>query len=114
MHRDIKPENMLLGKNDSLLLNDYDVSCISADVQARRNLQAGTPAFTSPRLESMGPCQYEFRDDWLSLGLSFARLVHIYPNSGTRQVKLDALQRLQQQPWCPPSMASKIQQAIRQ
>lgn len=114
MHRDIKPDNMLLGQDGTLLLNDYDVSCIRADLPARNNLQVGTPAFISPRLESVVQGQYEFRDDWLSLGLSFARLVMFYPKSGTCQVKLDALQRLRQQSWCPPSMASNIQQATKQ
>ena len=108
MHRDIKPDNILLGQDGTLLLNDFDVSCKKADTLARRNLQVGTPAFISPRLESGYQGRYDFRDDWLSLGLSFAQLVGLYPKSGTRQVKLDALQRLQQQPWCPSKHDRRI------
>lgn len=113
LHRDIKPDNMLLGHDGSLLLNDYDVSCTRADMPARGNLQVGTPAFSSPRLDSVNQGEYQFRDDWLSLGLSFAYLVNLYPKLGDCKVKLDALQRLKQQVWCPASMRSKIQEATK-
>lgn len=111
LHRDIKPENMLLRHDSRLLLNDYDVSCTTAEVVGRSTLQVGTPAFTSPWLDSVSQVQYQFRDDWLSLGLSFA---HLYPKHGGYQVKLDALKRLRQQVWCPASIASKIQEATKQ
>ena len=104
-----EPDNMLMGHDGTLLLNDYDVSCTTADLSPRSMLQVGTPAFTSPCLESMG--QYQFGDDWLSLGLSFAYLADLYPKFGDSQVKLDALQRLQQQVWCPASITNEIQQA---
>ncbi len=113
LHRDIKPENMLLRQDGSLLLNDYDVSCTTADLRSRSILQVGTPAFTSPRLEAVSQGQYQSRDDWLSLALSFAHLVNLYPKSGGYEVKLDALKRLQQQVWCPASIASKIQEATK-
>lgn len=113
LHRDIKPDNMLLGHDGRLLLNDYDVSCTTADLSARSMLQVGTPAFTSPCLDSVGQGQYQFRDDWLSLGLSFAYLVNLYPKPGGFKVKLDALQRLKQQVWCPANITSKIQQATK-
>lgn len=108
MHRDIKPDNMLLSRDGSLLLNDYDVSCTRADLSARSNLRVGTPAFTSPRLEAVSQGQYQFQDDWLSPGLSFAYLVNLYPKPGGCDVKLDALQRLKQQVWCLASIASKM------
>ena len=109
LHRDIKPDNMLLGHDGRLLLNDYDVSCTTADLSARSMLQVGTPAFTSPCLDSTG--QYQCGDDWLSLGLSFAYLADLYPKFGDSQVKLDALQRLQQQACCPASITNETQQA---
>jgi len=108
LHRDIKPDNMLLRHDSSLLLNDFDVSCTAADLSVRNILQVGTPTFTSPRLEAVSQGQYQFQDDWLSLGLSFAYLVNLYPKPGGCKVKLDALQRLKQQVWCPASIASKI------
>ena len=114
LHRDIKPDNMLLRHDSSLLLNDYDVSCTTTDLIGRSTLQVGTPWFTSPRLDSVSQIQYQFRDDWLSLGLSFAYLVNLYPKPGDHKVKLAALQRLKQQVWCPASIASKIQEATKQ
>ena len=111
LHRDIKPDNMLLGRDGSMLLNDYDVSCTTADLRACSMLQVGTPAFSSPRLDSVRQGQYEFRDDWLSLGLSFAYLVNFYPKPGDCKVKLDALHRLKQQVWCPASISSRLQEA---
>jgi len=108
LHRDIKPDNMLLGHDSSLLLNDFDVSCTTVNLPVRSILQVGTPAFTSPRLDAVSQGQYQFQDDWLSLGLSFAYLVNLYSKPGGCEVKLDALQRLKQQVWCPASIASKI------
>ncbi len=100
--------HMLLRHNSSLLLNDFDVSCTTADLPGRSTLQVGTPAFTSPRLEAVSQGQYQFQDDWLSPGLSFAYLVNLYPKPGGCDVKLDALQRLKQQVWCLASIASKM------
>ena len=113
LHRDIKPDNMLLCHDGSLLLNDYDVSCTSADLHARSMLQVGTPAFSSPRSDFVGQGQYQFQDDWLALGLSFAHLANLYPKPGDCKVKLDALQKLQQQVWCPASVRSKIQETTK-
>lgn len=55
LHWDIRPDNMLLGNDNSLLLNGYDVSCTTADLNGCSTLQVGTPAFTSPWLDSVGP-----------------------------------------------------------
>ena len=114
MHRDIKPDNMLLSSGGMLLLNDYDMSCTEADSAARSTLPVGTPAFMSPRLDSVGQGQYQYCDDWLSLGLAFAYLVNLYPNPGDSSVKLDALQRLGQQEWCPACMAQALQDPMEQ
>lgn len=109
-----QPDNMLLSSGGMLLLNDYDLSCTEADSAARSILPVGTPAFMSPRLDSVGQGQYQYCDDWLSLGLAFADLVNLYPKFGDPSVKLDALQRLGQQEWCPARMAQALQTPMEQ
>ena len=114
MHRDIKPDNLLLSCCGMLLLNDYDVSCTEADSAARSMRQVGTSAFRSPRLDSVSHGQYQYCDDWLSLGLAFADLVNLYPSDGDSSVKLDALHKLGQQAWCPARMAQALQDSMQQ
>jgi len=73
-----------------------------------RDIKPDNMLLRHDRLEAVSQGQYQFQDDWLSLGLSFAYLVNLHPKPGGCEVKLDALQRLKQQVWCPASIASKI------
>ena len=73
LHRDIKPDNLLL-VGDDLLLNDFDVSCLTDSSDATLQLRVGTEAFWSPvwRAEQ----RYREVDDLASLLLSFAAMLH--------------------------------------
>lgn len=68
-HRDIKPSNMIVIDGE-LQLNDFDCSCFQQQKEECKNLNAGTPFFSSPLLAR----SYTARDDWAALVLSFLSL----------------------------------------
>ena len=112
LHRDIKPDNMLLSKDGNLLLNDFDAACLERDFTARKNTDAGTPAFRSPRLDGAGPRSFQALDDWASLGLSIASLTGLYNLEPSD--KRGALKELAQVPWIPEWLQQQLNKAVRQ
>jgi serine/threonine protein kinase len=68
-HRDIKPSNMIVIEGE-LQLNDFDCSCFAQSKEECKNLNVGTPFFSSPFLART----YTPGDDWAALVLSFLSL----------------------------------------
>lgn len=73
LHRDIKPDNLLL-VGDDLLLNDFDVSCLTDSSDATLQSRVGTEGFWSPLWQAEQ--RYGEVDDLASLLLSFAAMLH--------------------------------------
>lgn len=101
LHRDVKPDNMLM-IDDKLVLNDFDVSCLSNDSQQLKQY-VGTPKFRSPYWKRKRV--YVPTNDWISLGLSFSSLLGLPAED-------DPLRGLIDHPRTPPGMKSKIGAAI--
>ncbi|EFJ30136.1 hypothetical protein SELMODRAFT_409812 [Selaginella moellendorffii] len=112
-HRDIKPSNFIVmehGTGDQrLVLNDFDCAAHWDDSMRE---EVGTVMFRSPVLDEGG--EYCCRDDWLSLGLSFAYLLGIFPERlcWNRQRKLQILQELAVHALAPADMKTTILLAL--
>lgn len=105
LHRDVKPDNLLL-RQGSLLVNDFDVSCLASDNQACKDTRVGAEVFRAPRLDTNGQSLYEFRDDWASLGLSFAFLFGLY--NGKPALKLGALKHMCRLQYVPDAFKMEL------
>jgi serine/threonine protein kinase len=100
-HRDIKPSNMII-INGSLMLNDFDCSCLRTEREACKRLQVGTTMFRSPFLTR----EYTEWDDWASLVMSFLSLRIDISN------KADALQRALGLDWVPDKMKKRTDELL--
>ena len=89
--------------DDRLVLNNFDVSCLSHDLKQLQQY-VGTPKFWSPYWTPTAGV-YVPVDDWISLGLSFSSLLGL----PTRD---DPLRDLIDDPRTPPGMKRKIDAAI--
>ncbi len=112
IHRDIKPSNILLLKADHLILNDFDVSCSMSNPEERKETHVGAPAFRAPRLDDDLKRQFQYQDDWASLGLSFADLLSLY--NGNMSSKRPALDNVLALPYIPAQFKRRLQEACRQ
>jgi hypothetical protein len=111
LHRDIKPDNLLLLKPGCLIINDFDVACFQSSTSDRRGAGVGAPAFQSPRLDADRWRSFERRDDWASLGLTFAYLLNLYDLQD--HAKKSSLQRLLQLPAVPDAFREGLKLALR-
>ena len=72
------PDNFLI-HNDTLQLNDFDVSCFEHEREVRELLPVGTCTFWSPRFDILVHGQaYDCDDDWMGLALTFAFWLGFY------------------------------------
>jgi serine/threonine protein kinase len=67
IHRDVKPENMLLGRNDEILLSDFDTAVVAEDSNLLSLRVAGTSPYIAPEQIQGKPRP---ASDQYSLGMS--------------------------------------------